>query len=310
MYLRCPVGNRTWQTSHLLGWFEILVRYIAAKDCKGTINSMMLQHGATQQRKQTPVGSAVQETVVTPFWIFLGMVTIKLHTKHGTGMAWHERLCIPLSFCYQVFQDLVYCLSTCLWSAGMRMMMRTAASSDMNLIAPMDPAQLSTVAAHRKSTVFFNRLSFALRLPSSDSESSSYEISSLAAESDASGSGSDDGGTNVVDLTLDRLQSLHAGGSVDKAYLSEYAQKGMSGKRVKKSLQKPCCSCRCRMPVMLLHKICVAFWTLCKQSQDSLLWEIQQCPKKKRWYMAGPEYEQKSCCVLINLCLSNKEIHK
>lgn len=78
-------------------------------------------------------------------------------------------------------------------------------------------------------------------------------------------------------------------GTVNKRDLSDYAKKGMSAKRIKSLVLKPRCSCRCRMPIKLLYQICLAFWSLCKQGQDTLLWEIQQSAdhKKLQWYLAG-----------------------
>ena len=105
-------------------------------------------------------------------------------------------------------------------------------------------------------------------------------------------SGSDgQGGTGYVDLVYERLQSLHAHGTVPRKDFTKYAKKGMSAKRVKAAVTKPCCTCMCKLPVKILYQLCVAFWSLTKQSQDSCLWSIQNDSggnsKKKQWYMAG-----------------------
>lgn len=118
---------------------------------------------------------------------------------------------------------------------------------------------------------------------------SSTESYTSMSESD---SGSDDGGgTGNVDLTQERLQSLHALGKVPKKELTQYAKRGLSAKRVKSAVMKPCCNCMCKLPIKLLYNLCVSFWTLTKQGQDSCLWTIQnECGgnlKKKRWFMAG-----------------------
>ena len=116
-------------------------------------------------------------------------------------------------------------------------------------------------------------------------------------------SGSDDGGgTGCVDLTHERLQSLHALGTVPKKQLAQYAKKGLSAKRVKNAVMKPCCNCMCKLPIKVLYNICLAFWTLTKQSQDSCLWSIQnECGGnlKKRWFMAGPTLLKKVVYTLV-----------
>lgn len=93
-----------------------------------------------------------------------------------------------------------------------------------------------------------------------------------------------------IDLTLERLQSLQAMGTVSKKDLTEYAKKGLSATRIKLAVLNPRCSCMCRMPIKLLFHICVAFWQLTKRSQDALLWSIQHesgTQKKKQWHIAG-----------------------
>ena len=105
-------------------------------------------------------------------------------------------------------------------------------------------------------------------------------------------------GEAIIDLTLQRLQSLHAMGSVSKKDLTEYAKKGISASRVKSAILEPRCNCMCKMPIKVLYHLCVAFWTLTKQSQDSLLWSIQHEAgghRRKRWYMAGLGFEDYPC---------------
>lgn len=106
---------------------------------------------------------------------------------------------------------------------------------------------------------------------------------------------SDDAGTGTgyVELTLNRLESLHANGTVPTSQLCQYAKHGVSAKRVKRSVAKPCCQCMCKLPIKILYRLCIAFWTLTKQSQDACLWNIQNesggNAKKKRWYLEGPK---------------------
>lgn len=123
------------------------------------------------------------------------------------------------------------------------------------------------------------------------STSSSESYTSMSSSDD--GSADADTGTGYVELTLNRLQSLHANGTVPKNQLCQYAQSGMSAKRVKQSVTKPCCQCMCKLPVKILYHLCIAFWTLTKQSQDSCLWSIQNesgSEKKKQWYLEGPKH--------------------
>lgn len=124
-----------------------------------------------------------------------------------------------------------------------------------------------------------------MHLRSSDGGSST-DMSMTGSESDDGGSTTDP----IIDLTLERLQSLHAHGTAPKKNLTEYAKRGISTSRIKQAVLRPSCHCACKMPIKLLYKLCLAFWTLGKPTQDSLLWGIQHesgKQKKKRWYMGG-----------------------
>ena len=111
---------------------------------------------------------------------------------------------------------------------------------------------------------------------SSGEDSSSSEVLDLA--------------SGVVDLSLQRLQSLHA---VEKESnrepRGEYVNGGLSKARCKKVLDKPRCSCKCTMPIRILMMICQAFWHLSKTTQDSLLWSLQKeaGSGKKKWALQG-----------------------
>lgn len=130
----------------------------------------------------------------------------------------------------------------------------------------------------------------ALRMSSSADDETSTTMSN--SESESGTDDNDDSDTYpIVDLTYERLQSLHATGRVNKHELSDYAKRGMKGTRVKKAVLQPRCECMCKMPIKLLYRICIAFWTLTKPTQDSLLWSIQTesgNQKRKRWHLAGP----------------------
>lgn len=120
---------------------------------------------------------------------------------------------------------------------------------------------------------------------------STSETTTSISDTDSGSGGDDDHAPAVIDLTYERLQSLHAHGTIPRKELGDYAKRGVSSSRIKAAVNKPCCTCMCKLPVMILYKLCIAFWTLTKSSQDALLWSIQHesgNQKKKRWYMAGP----------------------
>ena len=120
----------------------------------------------------------------------------------------------------------------------------------------------------------------------SENESGSESLSS---DSDA-GSEAEKLTSDVVELSLQRLQSLHATekGSCHEVK-NKYANHGMSTSRLKNVLKNPPCQCRCSLPVRVLIMITQAFWRLTKRTQDSLLWSLQHevGPGRKRWSMQG-----------------------
>lgn len=131
----------------------------------------------------------------------------------------------------------------------------------------------------------------SIQLVDTDLRMSTSETTTSMSDTDSGSGGDDDHAPAVIDLTYERLQSLHSHGTIPKKELSDYAKRGVSSSRIKGAVNKPCCTCMCRLPVKLLYKICLAFWTLTKSSQDALLWSIQHesgNQQKKRWYMAGP----------------------
>lgn len=124
----------------------------------------------------------------------------------------------------------------------------------------------------------------------------SMRLRTSPSSSEPASSDSDDaGGCGGVDITLSRLESLHLNGTVNKKDLTEYAQWGISSTRIKQAVSQPRCPCKCKLPLKVLYHLCVAFWTLTKPSQDSLLWTIQQesgNQKRKQWYLAGPKVKK------------------
>lgn len=134
-----------------------------------------------------------------------------------------------------------------------------------------------------------------LRTASSETSGESTSISDSDSGSEPSCS------PKSIDLTLDRLQSLHAMGSITKKELTDYGKKGISTTRIKSVATKPQCRCMCKIPVKVLYHLCVAFWTLAKPSQDSLLWSIQQgSPRKKKWFLGGLQVLKKIVQILCS----------
>ena len=129
-----------------------------------------------------------------------------------------------------------------------------------------------------------------LRTSSSYSSGESGETTSISDSEGSDSTNEETSNPSTIDLTLERLQALHALGTVKKKDLTDYAKRGLSTKRIKTAALKPKCTCMCKMPVKMLYQLCCAFWTLCKPAQDCLLWEIQHTgdAKKKRWFLAGP----------------------
>lgn len=121
------------------------------------------------------------------------------------------------------------------------------------------------------------------------------QSSELGSESSGSSEGSDDDASGYtrgrVDMNLQYLQSFHAVASNKKKVKSKYAANGCSKTRVKEALEKPLCNCRCKMPLQVLLRVCMAFWLLTKSAQDTVLWNIQQSNpgsgSKRDWFIEG-----------------------
>lgn len=117
-----------------------------------------------------------------------------------------------------------------------------------------------------------------------DSDGDDDESSSESGDSTLS----EDCNSKELELSLQRIQSLHASDS-GPPQKSSYAESGMSKSRCKRALKNPPCKCKCSMPLRILLSICQAFWHLSKPSQDSLLWSIQleAGSSRKRWSLGG-----------------------
>lgn len=130
-------------------------------------------------------------------------------------------------------------------------------------------------------------------LPRNESAATTDSRSSHAGDSDEDSDDSDHSplasGPAHVDLTLERLQSLHSTESTEDSS-SYYAKAGRSKTRVVGALNNSICKCQCRLPLGILLKVVVAFWLLTKSTQDALLWSLQHeagTHKKKQWFIAG-----------------------
>ena len=123
------------------------------------------------------------------------------------------------------------------------------------------------------------------RSSSEDTESESESSEYSSASEDESDS-SEPYGCGSVDLTYERLASLQHS---SKRVSTTYAKGGTSGKRLKRALEKPVCSCQCRAPYRIVLRLCVAFWSLGKSIQDRLLWGLQHEAgnRRKEWFLQG-----------------------
>lgn len=124
----------------------------------------------------------------------------------------------------------------------------------------------------------------------SDDESNS-ENSSSESDSDDSGSSLSSSAGKVVqrmrNLSLNNVLCMDAGEEGDH---SKAAANGKDKTRIQQALKKPCCKQRCKrhLSFKMVLAFCMAFWSLSKGGQDSLLLEAaehsfynQQIPLKE-----------------------------
>eukprot|EP00434_Breviolum_minutum_P009292 symbB.v1.2.008188.t2/scaffold450.1/size202773/7 len=139
--------------------------------------------------------------------------------------------------------------------------------------------------------------------PSSASSSSTSEIAGDASsdtDNESSSSGSSRSSSDAesehvrgwVDISIQRLQSMHGvTPSGKKIQESKFAKHGRSKLRIKTAIANPVCQCQCRVPLSKLLRLCIAFWLLGKSGQDSVLWTIQHETaghgSKKDWFIEG-----------------------
>ena len=142
-----------------------------------------------------------------------------------------------------------------------------------------------------------------------DSTGSSDAESSTGSPTDSNGASgsSDDDDTAYergrVDISVQRLQSMHAVASNKSRSISKFARNGRSKSRIKDALENPPCKCRCKVGLQLLLRVCLTFWLLTKEGQDTVLWTIQTenpgSGTKKDWFIEGLDFENP--CHLIQL---------
>ena len=161
---------------------------------------------------------------------------------------------------------------------------------------------MSALATSFSASSNQQKISGTLRSGSSDGSSSDAssgcehpELNSDSGTDDSSSnSGSDVRSMRNVDLSLLRLQSLHATCSHDDVKETKYAQQGYSKERIKQVLSQNICDCGCKVPPKLLMSLCRTFWSLPKASQDALLWSLQletSSSSKRTWSLGGPTPE-------------------
>ena len=122
-----------------------------------------------------------------------------------------------------------------------------------------------------------------LRSGSSSSDDPNSMASDFESDSDAvshsgeSGCSDESEAPNMnIDLNLARLQSLHAGKTKKKnPKHDKYARRALCPDRVRRVLQDPGCDCACRISGQVLVPLLRAFWHLPKDTQDALLWALQ-----------------------------------
>lgn len=141
---------------------------------------------------------------------------------------------------------------------------------------------------------------------SSDAELSTGSSTGSSTDSDGTSDSSDDDTAyerGRVDISVQRLQSMHAVASNKSRSKSKFAKNGRSKSRIKEALEKPACKCKCKVAMHLLLRVCLAFWFLTKEGQDTVLWTIQTenpgSGTKKDWFIEGLEFEKPCQLTLL-----------
>lgn len=126
-----------------------------------------------------------------------------------------------------------------------------------------------------------------------DGSSCSDAASSSGSSDPTSGDdGAPEAARGQVDISIQRLQSMHAVASSKEKTTSKYSLNGRSKSRIRNALANPKCNCQCSVPFHAVLQVCIAFWLLTKRGQDTVLWSRQRenpgsgC--KRDWYIEGP----------------------
>ena len=107
-----------------------------------------------------------------------------------------------------------------------------------------------------------------------------FSASSSSSSSRASSYGSDDPPCKkqrtetlrpTCGISWNQLQSLEV--DTDEKDESQYAKNGKSKERVQKALKQSCCNRQCKrgLSFKMVFAVCMAFWSLTKSGQDSML---------------------------------------
>lgn len=119
-------------------------------------------------------------------------------------------------------------------------------------------------------------------------ESADESSSMDSTDSDGSSGTEEHQGRGCIDLTLERLQSMRAVANAYRHDRSSYSANGRCRHRIKQAVQNPICACQCRVNMITLMKICLTFWLLTKDGQDSVLWAVQRgSARKNTWHIEG-----------------------
>ena len=114
---------------------------------------------------------------------------------------------------------------------------------------------------------------------------------------------------STVDLRVGAIDALHS--LTEASDQSVFAVHALDPARITALLKTPPCDCGCRLPADILKKTCRSFWSLPKQSQDALLWNLQvgSGSSKRKWMIEGPIVKQGFCVRLTCLIIYKRYIY-
>ena len=114
---------------------------------------------------------------------------------------------------------------------------------------------------------------------------------------------------STVDLRVGAIDALHS--LTEASDQSVFAVHALDPARITALLKTPPCDCGCRLPADILKKTCRSFWSLPKQSQDALLWNLQvgSGSSKRKWMIEGPIVKQGFCVRLTCFIIYKRYIY-